>query len=286
MAEIGTKFIRPATPAAMVKLPDGRIEVKFTNGVATDSFDTVIYATGRYADTAGLELAAAGVKVEENGKLKCVDEQTNIPSVFAVGDCLYGRPELTPVAIQAGERLARRLISNGTKKMNYDCVATAIFTPFEYGCCGLSEEAAIEKFGSDSVETYLFEFTSLEAAAAHREKVAAMRATEFDVDCQPNCLSKLVCLMEQQAADPADAADAADAAEHQRVVGFHFVGPNAGELTQGMALAVALGAKKADFDNVVGIHPTDAESFTAMGVTRRSGESWVAAGGCGGGKCG
>eukprot|EP00922_Rhytidocystis_sp_ex-Travisia-forbesii_P033951 GHVS01050448.1.p2 GENE.GHVS01050448.1~~GHVS01050448.1.p2 ORF type:complete len:174 (+),score=38.75 GHVS01050448.1:1227-1748(+) len=173
-------------------------------------------------------------------------------------------------------------MDKSTNKMNYDNVATTVFTPVEYGCCGLSEEDAIGKFGNESVETYLFEFTSLEAAAAHRTKVAATRASEFDVDCQANCLSKLVCHIE---ADKAEAVGE-DRAQHQRVVGFHFVGPNAGEMTQGMALAVALGAKKSDFDNLVGIHPTDAESFTGMSVTRRSGESWVASGGCGGGKCG
>mmetsp|Transcript_12144 Transcript_12144/g.16857 ORF Transcript_12144/g.16857 Transcript_12144/m.16857 type:complete len:89 (-) Transcript_12144:131-397(-) len=86
----------------------------------------------------------------------------------------------------------------------------------------------------------------------------------------PNALSKLVCRK----------------SEDNRVLGFHFVGPNAGEITQGFALALALGAKKKDFDRLVGIHPTDAESFTSLSVTKSSGESWVAAGGCGGGKCG
>jgi len=70
------------------------------------------------------------------------------------------------------------------------------------------------------------------------------------------------------------------------VIGFHFVGPNAGELTQGFALAVKLGATKEDFDDLIGIHPTDAESFCALSVTKSSGESWVASGGCGGGVCG
>ena len=83
-------------------------------------------------------------------------------------------------------------------------------------------------------------------------------------------LSKLVCLK----------------SENEKVVGFHFVGPNAGEVTQGFALAVRLGATKADFDGMVGIHPTDAESFCTLTVTRSSGADWVATGGCGGGVCG
>ena len=88
-----------------------------------------------------------------------------------------------------------------------------------------------------------------------------------------NCLAKLVCLK----------------SEAERVVGFHFVGPSAGEVMQGFALAMKLGAKKEDFDDLVGIHPTDAEAFCAMDVTRAqvtSAEDWTATGGCGGGKCG
>jgi thioredoxin reductase (NADPH) len=89
-------------------------------------------------------------------------------------------------------------------------------------------------------------------------------------DVPPMCLSKLVCKK----------------SDGNRVVGFHFVGPNAGELTQGFALALRLGAKKADFDKLIGIHPTDAESFCDLSVTRASGENFVAAAGCGGGSCG
>jgi pyruvate/2-oxoglutarate dehydrogenase complex dihydrolipoamide dehydrogenase (E3) component len=89
-------------------------------------------------------------------------------------------------------------------------------------------------------------------------------------DVPPMCMSKLVCIK----------------SDSNRVVGFHFVGPNAGELTQGFALALRLGAKKADFDKLVGIHPTDAESFCDLSVTRASGENFVAAAGCGGGSCG
>jgi pyruvate/2-oxoglutarate dehydrogenase complex dihydrolipoamide dehydrogenase (E3) component len=89
-------------------------------------------------------------------------------------------------------------------------------------------------------------------------------------DVPPMCMSKLVCKK----------------SDSNRVVGFHFVGPNAGELTQGFGLALRLGAKKADFDKLVGIHPTDAESFCDLSVTRASGENFVAAAGCGGGSCG
>ncbi|CAM9315938.1 unnamed protein product [Hapterophycus canaliculatus] len=151
--------------------------------------------------------------------------------------------------------------------MDYCLVATAVFTPVEYGCCGLSEEDAIRLHGEDNIETYLFGFGTLEHSAAHRVKHVE---GEEEEDMPATNLSKLICLK----------------TEDEKVIGFHFVGPNAGEITQGFGLAVRLGAKKADFDKLVGIHPSDAESFCAMGITRSSGVSFVAEGGCGGGVCG
>lgn len=264
----GTKFVQKL-PTSIAKGEDKKLTVTFTDGT-TDVFDTVMYATGRYADTRTLNLAKAGVTCEANGKFAVNErEQTNVPHIYAVGDILRDRPELTPVAIKTGELLAQRIFGGSTKLMDWDLVPTTVFTPVEYGAVGLSEEEAMARFGDD-VRTYLFEFTSLEHSAVHREKVPAMRNDEYDVDMPPSCLAKLVCLKSM----------------NERVIGFHFVGPNAGEVTQGFALALRLGATKADFDNTVGIHPTDAESFMGMSITRESGESWIAAGGCGGGKCG
>jgi pyruvate/2-oxoglutarate dehydrogenase complex dihydrolipoamide dehydrogenase (E3) component len=242
-----------------------------TNEIAgQDTYDTVLYATGRQAHTHRLNLPAAGVVTRPSGKVESPDERTNVPHIYAVGDILHGRPELTPVAIKAGELLADRLFAGATKQMDYDKIPTTVFTPVEYGTCGLSEEDAIARFGEENIETYLFEFASLEAGAAHRQKHPNTRENEADVELSPPCLSKLVCLK----------------SEGERLIGFHYVGPNAGEITQGFAVAVKVGAKKSDIDDVVGIHPTDAESFMAMEITRRSGESFVASGLCGGGKCG
>jgi len=275
MDELGTNFKYGVIPDSISKREDGKLVVKFkdvktSEPAGEDFYDTVLFATGRNAYTGGMNLAAAGVQCLPNGKFQCVNEQTNVPHVFAVGDVLEGRLELTPVAIQAGELLADRIFAGKTKQMDYDNVATTVFTPFEYGAVGLSEEEAIRRFGKDDIETYLFEFSSLEIAAAHRAKHASKVKDELDLDLSPPCLSKLVCVKSQD----------------ELVVGFHFVGPNAGEITQGFALSIRLGAKKRDFDEVVGIHPTDAESFTAMDITRSSGESFTASGGCGGGKCG
>jgi len=168
------------------------------------------------------------------------------------------------VAIQAGELLVRRLFAKSSILMSYHLVPTTVFTPFEYGRVGYSEEEAITKFGSEAIEVYLSEFTTLEIGAAHR--TIAGSAEDFPT----NCLSKLIC----------------NKKDKNKVVGFHYIGPNAGEITQGFALALKLGATKEDFDAVVGIHPTDAESFMSLGITKSSKEVWESAGGCGGGKCG
>nr|BAO53981.1 NADPH-dependent thioredoxin reductase [Euglena gracilis] len=268
MADIGVKFKYGPLPTKIEKA-DGQLHVTFSDGTV-DTYQTVLYATGRYADTGGLALENAGVVVGKNGKIPVINEVTNVPHIYAVGDIVEGGLELTPVAIRAGELLARRLFAGATEQMDYVNVPTAVFTPFEYGCVGYTEEAAIAKYGEENIETYLFEFASLELGAAHRSKVPARRADEFDDALPLPCLSKLVCLKP----------------EGERVVGFHYVGPNAGEVTQGFALAVILGATKKDFNKVIGIHPTDAESFTALDITRASGQPFAASGGCGGGKCG
>uniref|UniRef100_A0A0G4FIK1 Thioredoxin reductase n=1 Tax=Chromera velia CCMP2878 TaxID=1169474 RepID=A0A0G4FIK1_9ALVE len=277
MRLLGTKFLPAGTlPSKMEKEGDGgkiRVHFKGKDGETSEEvYDTVLYATGRTADLAGLSLGNAGVVADpSSGKLDVDDgEATNVPNIFAVGDILKGRPELTPVAIRAGELLARRLFAGSTEKMNWDLIATTVFTPAEYGSVGLSEEEAVKRWGRDDIETYLLEFTSLEMAAAHRQKDPSLRADDFDVDIGANALSKLVVRR----------------SEDEKVVGFHYVGPNAGEITQGFAVAMRLGAKKRDLDGTIGIHPTDAESLVQLDITGSSGESYLAAGGCGGGKCG
>lgn len=269
MMNYGIKFISKL-PIEIKKNDDNRQCVSFSDST-TDIYDTVLYAIGRYADTHKLDIDKLGIKTTTDGKILTNDiEQTNIPNIYAIGDILDGKPELTPVAIRTGEILARRLFNNSKEKMNWNLIPTTVFTPIEYGTVGLSEEAAIKMYGDNDIETYLFEFTTLEHSASHREKHASMRINEFDTDMPPSCLAKQVCIKSKQ----------------EQVVGFHFIGPNAGEITQGYALALSLGAKKSDFDSIIGIHPTDAEAFTSLSVTRSSGENWVASGGCGGGKCG
>ena len=272
MHELGTNFKIGTTPSELVKNGDGSILVKFDDG-SSDEYDTVLIATGRTPATKDLGLPPSAA-LHSSGKLEA-DVGSNLvkgtKSIYVVGDALLGSPELTPVAVKDGELLAQRLFKNSKVVFDKTFIPTTVFTPSEYGSVGLSEEQAVAFFGIDNVESYLYEWGSLERAALHREKPIARRADEADVEQGNNCFTKLVCVRKGGV---------------EKVVGFHFIGPNAGEVTQGFALAVKLGATKADFDGLVGIHPTDAEALCSLTVTKSSGDDFVAAGGCGGGKCG
>lgn len=168
-------------------------------------------------------------------------EQTNVPYVYAVGDVLEGKPELTPIAVQAGKLLARRLFGGRLEKCDYVNVPTVVFTPLEYGCCGYSEERAIEVYQKENLEVYHTLFWPL----------------EWTVACRDNntCYAKIIC----------------NKLDNDRVIGFHVLGPNAGEIIQGFAAAMKCGLTKQLLDDTIGIHPTCAEVFTTLQITKASG---------------
>ena len=146
MKNSGIKFINKAVPTSVAKNGQGRKVVAYKQGddEAEDIFDTVMFAIGRSADTKGLCLDKAGVKMAKNGKIIAKDDDTtDAENIFAIGDVVEGRLELTPTAIMAGKLLAHRLFGNGKTLMNYKYVPTTVFTPLEYGCCGYSQEEAI-----------------------------------------------------------------------------------------------------------------------------------------------
>ncbi len=146
----------------------------------SELFDTVLFAMGRAADTRAMGLEHAGVTIDpSDGKIRgFLNEQTNVPHIFAVGDCFDpeatlklhdssasgGALELTPVAIQAGILWAKRMYGGSHVFMDYHKVPTTVFTPMEYGSCGMTEEDAIAKFGADNIEIYISEYSSLELA--------------------------------------------------------------------------------------------------------------------------
>eukprot|EP00011_Vannellida_sp_DIVA3-517-6-12_P002753 CAMPEP_0114628306 /NCGR_PEP_ID=MMETSP0168-20121206/12751_1 /TAXON_ID=95228 ORGANISM="Vannella sp., Strain DIVA3 517/6/12" /NCGR_SAMPLE_ID=MMETSP0168 /ASSEMBLY_ACC=CAM_ASM_000044 /LENGTH=487 /DNA_ID=CAMNT_0001839681 /DNA_START=241 /DNA_END=1704 /DNA_ORIENTATION=- len=244
MEKHGTKLIRPATPKSIVKKDDGKLAVTFTHDgeEKTEEYDTVLFAAGRYADTKLLDLDVAGVEANpKNGKIPAKDEQTNVPHIYAIGDILDGKLELTPVAIKAGKLLAERLYSESTATMDYDNVPTTVFTPIEYGCCGLAEEEAEARHGKEQIETFLTHYKPTYWNVAERE--------------DNTCFMKLICLKPDL-----------------KVIGYHVLGVQAGEITQGVAVAMKAGATKATFDDTVGIHPTSAEAMTTMKITRASGD--------------
>lgn len=166
MQDHHTKFVREAVPTKLERAdPNGPIKVTYLQKgeEKTAEYDTVLFAIGRYAITAGLNLEAAGVVAEKNGKLKVDDcEQTNVPNIYGIGDVLYGQLELTPVAIKAGMLLAKRLFAGGTEKMDYVNVPTTVFSPLEYGSVGYSEMDAQAKFGAENISCYHIAFQPLE----------------------------------------------------------------------------------------------------------------------------
>ncbi|NXJ09733.1 TRXR3 reductase, partial [Odontophorus gujanensis] len=247
----GVTFIRKFVPTQAKKLEDGtpgrlKVTAKSTEGPEffEGEYNTVLLAIGRDACTRNIGLQTIGVKInEKNGKVPVNDEeQTNVPYVYAIGDILDGKLELTPVAIQAGKLLARRLYGGSSTKCDYINVPTTVFTPLEYGSCGLAEDKAIEEFGKQNLEVYHSLFWPLEWTVPGRDN--------------NTCYAKIIC----------------NKLDSNRVVGFHVLGPNAGEVTQGFAAAIKCGLTKELLDETIGIHPTCAEVFTTLDITKSSGQ--------------
>jgi len=240
-----TKFIRGATPSKLERLEEGGpITVTYNDaeGERTETYDTVLFAIGRYAVTAGLNLANAGVRAESNGKFIANEqEQTNVPNIYAVGDVLHGRLELTPVAIKTGALLAQRFAGLTTEVMDYDSVPTTVFTPLEYGTVGLTEDEAKTRYGADNISTFHTRFKPLE-----------WQVDKMVTEGRRLAYTKILI----------------NRADSNRVVGFHIACPNAGEITQGVAIGFKCGMTKDQMDSVIGIHPTCAEDCIGLHLTK------------------
>ena len=195
-------------------------------------FNQVIYAIGRRPLSEELNLQSAGVDVDKRGYIPTDKYQaTNIDNIFAIGD-VTGREQLTPVAIAAGRRLAERLYAGmSDRHLNYDNIASVVFSHPPIGAVGLTEAAAREKYGSD-IKCYQTSFTPMyHAFTAHPQKTA-MKLVVQGVD--------------------------------EKVVGIHMIGDGVGEMMQGFAVAVKMGATKKDFDDTVAIHPTSSEELVTL----------------------
>ncbi|XP_056145374.1 thioredoxin reductase 2, tandem duplicate 2 [Lampris incognitus] len=247
MEAYGTKFSWKCIPKKVDKLSSGAMQVTWTDMQTgkeeKDTFDTVLWAVGRAPETKALGLDKVGVQLnKETGKIIVgADESTSVPNIYAFGDISEGRPELTPTAIKSGKLLARRLAGKSPELMNYNNVATTVFTPVEYGCVGLSEEEAESRHGKDAIEVYHAFYKPLEFTVAERDA--------------SQCYIKVVC---ERGGD-------------QKILGLHFTGPNAGEVIQGFAMGFQCGATFSHLLETVGIHPTCAEELTKLNITKRSG---------------
>ncbi|KAL0219782.1 hypothetical protein P9112_005435 [Eukaryota sp. TZLM1-RC] len=246
MENHGVKFLKGMSPTKLEEVEDGKIRVHYQSGEESHSeiFDTVMFATGRTPNTWRLNLQSAGVRFHKgSGKIMVNKETTNVKHIHAVGDVVKGGLELTPVAIQAAKLLINRLYGNETRGFNYRIVPTTVFTPLEYGSCGISEDDAVAQYGEEALNIYHQNFQPLEWSLPGKSSSA--------------CYAKLICLKE----------------ENDRVIGFHYLGPSAAEVTQGYAVAMRMGATKLDFDWTPGIHPSNSETFVGLSITKSSGES-------------
>jgi len=207
---------------------EGR-RVELSDGTKLE-VDVVLSAMGREPNTEGLGLEDVGVRVDERGAVPIDGTyHTNIPSVLAVGD-LTGRIQLTPVALAEGMFVAHELFGEGGVPVDYDLVATAVFSQPEVGTVGLAEHEARARY--PELVVYRSSFRPMKYTLGTRDTKA------------------LVKLLVDGATD--------------RVVGCHIIGPDAGEITQGVAVAMKAGATKRDFDTTIGIHPTLAEELVTM----------------------
>ena len=229
MVRKGVTVSLNVAPTALARTPDGALEVKF-QGREPATVDLVLFATGRKPNTRGLGLEAAGVKLGADGTV-LVDRfnATSVASIHAIGD-VTSRINLTPVATHEGMALAKTLFGGTPTPVDHEFVPTAVFSHPNVATVGLSEEQARQRHAQ--VDIYKASFRSLKhTLGANPERI----------------FMKLV----------------VDAAT-QRVLGAHMIGPEAGEVIQGIAIAVKLGATKAQFDATIGIHPTAAEEFVTM----------------------
>ncbi|TVU70863.1 glutathione-disulfide reductase [Pseudoalteromonas distincta] len=235
MAAEGPTLHTESVPHKLVKEDDGSVTLHLDNG-KTHNVDQVIWAIGRQPTTNAINVAAAGVEVNSSGFVK-VDEfqNTTAKNVYAVGDIIENGIELTPVAVKAGRTLSERLFNKELPddlKMDYSLVPTVVFSHPPIGTIGLTEQEAISQYGEENVKIYQSGFTAMYTAVTkHR---------------QP-CKMKLVC-----------------AGPDEKVVGLHGIGFAVDEMIQGFAVAMKMGATKADFDAVVAIHPTGSEEFVTM----------------------
>ncbi|KJV27795.1 glutathione-disulfide reductase [Luteibacter yeojuensis] len=202
-------------------------------GTKPGPYDLLIQAVGRHGNTASLGLDAIGLGVNAEKQIDVDDyQETGVPGVYAVGDVTQ-RLALTPVAVNAGRKLADRLFGNlPNAKLDYQNIPSVVFSHPPLGTVGLNEQEARAVYGAE-VHLYKQTFVPMQLALAHRPMYVRF---------------KLICV-----------------GEDSRIVGMQMLGPGVDEILQGFAVAIKMGATKADLDATLAIHPTSAEEMVTMG---------------------
>lgn len=217
---------------SLTRTNDG-LEAQLTDG-SSIVVDTVLCATGRHPNIEGLGLEKTAVTLDARGYVSADEHfQTDEPSIFALGD-MTGGPQLTPVAIEQAMAFAQTQFGDAEKVMDYAFIPTAVFCQPNIGTVGLTEEET--KARGIDIDVYLSDFKPMKHTLSGRDERTLMK------------------MIVDKSSD--------------RVIGLHMVGPDAGEICQGMAVAMKAGATKTDFDSTVGIHPTAAEEFVTMRTAR------------------
>lgn len=232
MRDDGVEIATDAVPRALSRDAAGLLELTVEDGRVLGPFDALIWAIGRSPVTADLGLEALGVALDADGHVHTDEYQrTNLEHLYAIGD-VTARVALTPVAIAAGRRLSDRLFGGQAgRKLDYENIASVVFSHPPIGSVGLSEQDARARYG-DAVTVYRSDFVPMYHALTARK---------------PRTQMKLVAV-----------------GEAQKIVGIHVIGEGADEMLQGFAVALRMGATKRDFDDTVAIHPTSAEELVTM----------------------
>ncbi|MES1998953.1 MAG: glutathione-disulfide reductase [Pseudomonadota bacterium] len=231
MLEDGIEIL-PRTEITGVVREHGKLTLHCEDGRQNPGFDSVIWAIGRTPNIETLKLEAAGIEPDERGYVRTDDYQnTPVPGIYAVGD-VCGRLALTPVAIAAARRLSDRLFGGKPDShLDYSHIATVMFSHPPIATIGMSEAEARERHG-DAIKVYQTHFTPLFHAITKRKVKTAMRLITTGAD--------------------------------EKIIGCHIIGDGADEMMQGFAVAIRMGATKADFDATVAIHPTSAEELVTL----------------------
>jgi glutathione reductase (NADPH) len=225
----GIRIVCPDIFRRIEKLPDGRLRAEFCRG-DVHVVDSVMLAVGRDPNTQGLGLETVGIETDARGAIP-VDEycRTVVDHIWAIGDVIE-RIQLTPVAIHEAMCFVETIFRDNPTRPDYDTVPTAVFSQPEIGAAGLTEDEARRRV--PNLDIYKTAFRPLRNTLAGRSERSLMK---FVVD-----------------------------ADTDRVLGAHVLGPGAGELAQLLGVAVKMGAKKADLDATMAVHPTAAEELVTM----------------------